>query len=106
MRAPKQGRDIAVVLGIDPSKVLADSMRLEPFGTGWRVSWEGAAFLDGEAARILFGAPVRTNGSEPQHDASCAERCNHCEVCGVSILYGSRCPEHPNRTDGSSDGPR
>ena len=64
MSARRTGRDIAVVLGIDPSKVLADSMHLEPFGTGWRVSWEGVAFLDGEAARILFGVPDRTNRSE------------------------------------------
>lgn len=64
MSARQSGHDIAIVLGIDPSKVLADSMHLEPFGSGWRVSWEGCAFLDGEAARILFGPTVRTNRSE------------------------------------------
>ncbi|WP_251439123.1 hypothetical protein [Microbacterium sp. USTB-Y] len=53
--ARQHGHDIAIVLGIDPGKVLADSMRLEPFGTGWRVSWEGAAILHADAARILFG---------------------------------------------------
>jgi hypothetical protein len=31
---------------------------------------------------------------EPKHDASCGERCNHCQVCGTGIMYGSRCPDH------------
>ena len=49
------GQKIAAVLGIDPNKVLADSMTLEPFGDSWIVRWEGLAILNGEAARILFG---------------------------------------------------
>lgn len=49
------GQKIAAVLGIDPTKVLADSMALEPFGNSWIVRWEGAAILNGEAARTLFG---------------------------------------------------
>ena len=35
----------------------------------------------------------------PKHDESCGERCNHCQVCGEHILYGSRCQEHPNRSE-------
>jgi hypothetical protein len=31
----------------------------------------------------------------PVHDADCERWCNHCDVCGVGMLYGRRCPDHP-----------
>jgi hypothetical protein len=34
----------------------------------------------------------------PIHDDDCetwGRGCNHCEVCGVGVLYGSRCHDHP-----------
>lgn len=49
----------------------------------------------------------REDRAEPKHDESCFERCAHCEVCGDSVLYGSRCPDHyltTDREDGSADG--
>ena len=44
--------------------------------------------------------------AEPQHDAGCIEWCNHCQVCGAGIMYGSRCPAHylsTDRENGSED---
>ena len=35
--------------------------------------------------------------SEPKHDESCAEWCNHCGVCGEGIVYGGLCREHYNK---------
>ncbi len=32
--------------------------------------------------------------SKPIHDEGCIDWCNHCSVCGASILYGSRCGDH------------
>lgn len=52
-------RRIAMVLGIDENKVVADSLTLEPFGSNWIVRWEGAAVLNGDAARDLFDNPER-----------------------------------------------
>ena len=34
-----------------------------------------------------------------KHTADCEEWCNHCEVCGAGISYGSRCHDHPLRCD-------
>lgn len=34
--------------------------------------------------------------AQPTHDDDCESRgCTHCEVCGVGVLYGSRCSAHP-----------
>lgn len=33
--------------------------------------------------------------TEPLHNIDCDEWCNHCEICGRGILYGSRCLDHP-----------
>lgn len=49
----------------------------------------------GEAVRaILDESASRPAPNEAKHSARCAERCNHCTVCGAGILYGSRCPKH------------
>lgn len=40
-------------------------------------------------------------GVEGLHDENCDKWCNHCEICGTGILYGSRCLDDPN-TDGWS----
>lgn len=49
---------VAMVLGLDLNKVMADSLTLEPLGTSgdWMVRWQGGAILDAEAAAILFSA--------------------------------------------------
>ena len=31
-----------------------------------------------------------------QHTDECEEWCNHCEVCGLGIMWGSRCHDHLN----------
>jgi hypothetical protein len=49
---------------------------------------------------VLHNAADEVNAAlakEPKHDWSCAEWCNHCEVCGTAIMYGSRCHDHPNQ---------
>lgn len=57
------GQKIALVLGLDASRIEADSLTLEPFGASWIVRWRGVAVLDGEAAAFLFAkAPDQSNG--------------------------------------------
>ena len=36
----------------------------------------------------------RTEQGEPKHTKGCIDWCNHCQVCGEAIKYGSRCPSH------------
>lgn len=56
---------VAMVLGIDPGKIAAESLTLEPFGDDWVVRWSGVAVLAGDAARGLFDPPtILVNGSE------------------------------------------
>ncbi|MFJ4166305.1 hypothetical protein ACIPY5_12180 [Microbacterium sp. NPDC089698] len=43
-----------------------------------------------EAASALH----RTVHGEPKHTEGCIDWCNHCQVCGEGIQYGSRCPAH------------
>lgn len=47
-----------------------------------------------DLAAILDESASRPTPTGAKHSARCAERCNHCTVCGDGILYGSRCPEH------------
>jgi hypothetical protein len=49
------GRAVLTVLGVDPMKVAADSLTLEPWGDDWLVRWDGLAVLDAKAAEALFG---------------------------------------------------
>lgn len=49
-------------------------------------AWREASFPEPIGPRVVR--------CEPSHGESCGERCNHCEVCGEGIVYGSRCPEH------------
>lgn len=49
--------------------------------------------------RFAGSSEVPEPSAEPKHDASCGERCNHCTICGEHTLYGSHCPDHPNRPE-------
>ena len=55
-------------------------------------------FADRAAALLASSAPATASedATEPIHDDDCDSRgCTHCEVCGVGVLYGSRCSAHP-----------
>lgn len=59
-------------------------------GLGGPLAKDILAIIEAPARRTAVQEPSAT----PQHDDSCGERCNHCQVCGEGIRYGSRCPEH------------
>lgn len=40
------------------------------------------------AEQCTTGAPIHTDDCE-------SWACNHCQVCGIGVLYGSRCNAHP-----------
>lgn len=46
--------------------------------------------------RGILAAHTPPSTTQPIHDDDCESRgCTHCEVCGVGVLYGSRCSAHP-----------
>jgi hypothetical protein len=53
-RIIENGKAVAMVLGLDLSKVSRDGFTLTPFGDDWLVEWSGVAVLDRKAAAILF----------------------------------------------------
>lgn len=59
-------------------------------------SYEDAArmAIDKVIAAGFRRTEVPEPSAEPKHDESCAEWCNHCQVCGEGIRFGSRCREH------------
>lgn len=62
--------------------------------TDYRAEMEAEADKADETIAALRSSVVTEPSAEPKHDESCAEWCNHCQVCGEGILYGSRCRAH------------
>jgi len=57
-----------------------------------------------DRALAILNSPPAPAKAEPIHTDDCESwGCTHCAVCGIGVLHGSRCHDHP-ATDPRWDG--
>jgi len=56
-----RGRLICELLNVDPGTVVADSLKFEPYGDGWRVQYTAFQMLDAEEMARLTAEDERAS---------------------------------------------
>ena len=79
----------------DEREALQDALKyLDTLHADRQIWYDDYSNLHDLVSSALRRSEVPEPSAEPKHDESCAEWCNHCQVCGEGIRYGSRCREH------------